>query len=418
MDSRIKMMPEKQNTHFQRKTHPLHLSIDVPLLIIVLSLLAIGLLFVYSSSWEFALQQEKEPSYFLKKQISSIAVGIGGGIVAFYFDYHRMQKLVKYMVLGTLILLFLVSIVLGEARLGATRSLWQGSYQPSELAKLVIIIYLAFWVDSKKNNINTISFGLIPLMAIIGLFCGLILLQPDLSTAATIFILGVIMFFLGGADLHQIIRVSSVALIAGLSIVLFHPTGRTRISEYLSGLRNPIEGSYHMIRSIEGIVKGGLFGAGIGMSTVKFTKLPFAPTDSIFAVISEEVGLVGSSILILLFVLLFWRGLRIANHAPDFLGKLLASGISIWIFLEAMINIGVMVNIIPFAGNALPLISYGGSSIATVLTSIGMLMGIARITKQQDDKQEGRVTHAVVDLRRDDGWRDLSRTRRSADTKR
>ena len=412
------MMPEKQNTHFQRKTHPLHLSIDVPLLIIVLSLLAIGLLFVYSSSWEFALQQEKEPSYFLKKQISSIAVGIGGGIVAFYFDYHRMQKLVKYMVFGTLILLFLVSIVLGEARLGATRSLWQGSYQPSELAKLVIIIYLAFWVDSKKNNINTISFGLIPLMAIIGLFCGLILLQPDLSTAATIFILGVIMFFLGGADLHQIIRVSSVALIAGLSIVLFHPTGRTRISEYLSGLRNPIEGSYHMIRSIEGIVKGGLFGAGIGMSTVKFTKLPFAPTDSIFAVISEEVGLIGSSILILLFVLLFWRGLRIANHAPDFLGKLLASGISIWIFLEAMINIGVMVNIIPFAGNALPLISYGGSSIATVLTSIGILMGIARLTRLQDDKQEGRISHAVVDLRGNDGWRDIPRSRRSADTKR
>jgi cell division protein FtsW len=282
------------------------------------------------------------------------------------------------------------------------------------MAKLIIIIYLTYWLSSKQEYLNSISFGLLPLMIILGIFCGLILLQPDLSAAITIYLLGGLMFFLGGADINQIVKVLGVALAAGLIVVFILPTGRERVSEFLMGLQDPAQGSYHIIRSIEGIVKGGLFGVGIGKSTVKFTGLPFAPTDSIFAVIVEEKGLVGATVVILLYVLLLWRGITIANRAVDLEGKLLASGIAIWIFLEALINISVMVNLIPFAGNALPLISSGGSSLVTVLTGIGLIMGVSRFTNKQKEDLEGRPLNAVVDLRRDDGWRGVSRSRRPA----
>jgi len=197
-------------------------------------------------------------------------------------------------------------------------------------------------------------------------------------------------------------------------VMFLHPTGQERISEFLMGIRDPVQGSYHVVRSIEAIIKGGIFGVGIGKSSVKFTGLPVAPTDSIFAVIAEEKGLLGVTVIIILYSIILWRGLSIANRAPDHLGKILVSGITIWIFLEAMINICVMVNLLPFAGNALPLISYGGSSLVTILAGIGMIMGVARITIRQKEEQEGRPLNAVVDLRRDDGWRNLPRPRRSA----
>jgi len=396
----------------KKKAHALYLGVDVPLLLCTATLLAVGLLFVYSASWEFALQMDQQPAYFLQRQMLFALVGISFALIAFFLDYHRIRKFVIPMVIIIIVLLLISG--LGESRFGAHRSLIQGSIQPSEMAKLIIIIYLTYWLSSKQEYLNSISFGLLPLMIILGIFCGLILLQPDLSAAITIYLLGGLMFFLGGADINQIVKVLGVALAAGLIVVFILPTGRERVSEFLMGLQDPAQGSYHIIRSIEGIVKGGLFGVGIGKSTVKFTGLPFAPTDSIFAVIVEEKGLVGATVVILLYVLLLWRGITIANRAVDLEGKLLASGIAIWIFLEALINISVMVNLIPFAGNALPLISSGGSSLVTVLTGIGLIMGVSRFTNKQKEDLEGRPLNAVVDLRRDDGWRGVSRSRRPA----
>jgi cell division protein FtsW len=406
------------NTHSAKtaikKPRPLYLGIDVPLFICIITLLAIGLIFVYSASWEFAVQQDKEPSYFLKRQILFALIGGAGAVFAFFLDYRRLRKLIIPLVIFTLLALFLVGFVLGESRLGARRSLLQGSIQPSELAKLVIIVYLAFWLNDKKNYLNSNDWGVLFLMVVIGAFCSLILIQPDLSATVTVFLIGALMFFLGGAELKQLPKLLAIALVCGSAALIFSSTGQQRLVDYIGGLRDPAQGSYHIIRAIEGIVKGGFFGVGIGKSTVKFTGLPFAPTDSIFAVIVEELGFLGATILILLYIGILWRGITIAKKAPDPVGKLLASGITIWIFLEAMINICVMVNLLPFAGNALPLISYGGSNLATVLTGFGMVMGVSRVTNQQKNELEGRAINAVVDLRRNDGWRGLSGTRRPA----
>ena len=398
----------------RKKPHSLHLGVDVPLLVCVVTLLTIGLIFVYSASWEFAVQQDQEPSYFLKRQLLFAVVGGAGAIIAFFLDYHRLRKLVIPLVVLTLLALFLVGFIFGEARLGARRSLLQGSIQPSELAKLVIIIYLAFWLIEKKEYLNSNNWGILFLMMVIGAFCSLILIQPDLSATITVFIMGSVMFFLGGADLKQLPKLFLVALACGLFVLVFSSTGQQRLVEFISGLKDPAQGSYHIIRAIEGIVKGGIFGVGIGKSTVKFTGLPFAPTDSIFAVIVEEEGILGATVVVLLYFVILWRGIFIAKQAPDEVGKLLASGITIWILLEATINICVMLNMLPFAGNALPLISYGGSSLATILTGFGLIMGVSRVTMIQKDELEGRPLVAAVDLRRDDGWRSVSSSRRPA----
>jgi cell division protein FtsW len=181
-------------------------------------------------------------------------------------------------------------------------------------------------------------------------------------------------------------------------------------------LQNPNNASDHLIFSFQAIITGGLFGTGIGMSSLKFIGLPVAHTDSIFAVIAEETGLVGMFSLLLAYLVILWRGLSIARRAPDKLGRMLAAGITIWIVLEAFINIGVMVNLFPNAGNALPLISYGGSSLLTTMAGVGILLNIGRSADQKD--VEGEQTFgAVVDLRWRNGRRRVSRSVGSAGTR-
>jgi cell division protein FtsW len=243
-------------------------------------------------------------------------------------------------------------------------------------------------------------------------FPPLILIQPDLSAAITIIVIGGIMFYLGGGEIRQIIPALIVSILAGSVLLLFYSTGKERIATYIAGLEDPSTASYHLIRSFEAIVRGGLFGVGIGRANTKFTGLPVAPTDSIFAVIAEETGIVGASMVILLFVIFLWRGLTIAKNAPDMLGRMLAAGITIWIFLEAFINMSVLVNLLPFAGNALPFFSYGGSNLFMVLIGVGIVLNVGRVTAIQNNEEEGKPLNAVVNLRRDDGWRSVSRHRR------
>jgi cell division protein FtsW len=237
----------------------------------------------------------------------------------------------------------------------------------------------------------------------------LILLEPDISAAATIIVLGGLMFFFAGGELKQIILVLAISILIGWLVVTIFPTGKARLSDYLVGMRDPAQASYQVKRSIQAIVNGGAFGVGIGQSSTKFTGLPVAPTDSIFAVITEEMGFFGALFTVVLYCIFLWRGLKIARNAPDLLGKLLASGVSIWVFFEAFINMAALVNLLPFAGNALPLISAGGSSLMTALAGIGLLFNVNRATAKAAKNVERSTSGAVVDLRRRDRRRRLSR---------
>ena len=310
---------------------PLRLSIDVPLLLVVITLLVFGLLMVYSASWDFSLMMGQQPTYIFFRQVRWAVIGAAVAIALAWIDYRRLRRLLIPMMGGTIALLIVVLWV-NEMRYGATRSIFGGSIQPSELAKLATIIYLSFWLASKQDQLNNVSFGLVPMGAILGFTGGLVLLQPDLSATATIFFMGAILFFLAGGEWRQILFVFVAALIAGYIVIQISATGQARLGSYLDGLRDPIQASYHVRRSLEAVVKGGWFGVGIGRAETKFTGLPVAPTDSIYAVIAEETGLIGAAFVVLLYVILLWRGLTIAHRAPDKLGSLLAGGLTIWIF--------------------------------------------------------------------------------------
>lgn len=403
----------EKNTRQAKAVKSLRLGLDVPLLLTVISLMAFGLLMVYSASWGPSLEIGDDPAYFFTNQLRWAVLGSLGMVAVSLIDYHRFQRLVVPMMLITLGMLIAV-LITGETRLNAQRALFGGSVQPSELAKLAIIIYLAFWLYSKRDMINNIWFGLLPMGAIIGVTSGFILAQPDLSAVLTIVIMGGLMFFLAGVDWKQVLIIVVIAAAATWLLVTIMPTGKARLEPYLAGLRNPIDASYHVQRSLESIVRGGVFGVGIGRGATKFTGLPVAHTDSIFAVIAEETGLLGAAGVIGLYLIVLWRGLTIANRAPDLLGKLLAAGCTLWILLEATINMAVMVNLLPFAGNALPFISAGGSSLTMCLAAVGLIMNVARVTNRASTQQQGRSFSAVVDMRRRNGRRSVSSPRRSA----
>lgn len=398
----------------QARLRSARIGVDWLLVGTVFGLILFGLIMVYSAGPKFAMAQGLSSDYFLQRQFMWVGVGVVAMFAISRFDYHWLRRLTVLIMLGTLGLLAAVAVI-GDTTLGANRSLFTGSIRPSELAKLVTIIYVSVWLYAKREVLNDIFLGLVPLMFILGITGGLIFIQPDISAAITIIMLGGILFFLAGGEWRQIGLVIVVSLMIGWLVVNVHPTGIKRVADYLAGLRDPLNASYHVQHSLIAVINGGVFGVGIGHGTTKFTGLPVAPTDSIFAVIVEELGLLGAGAVILAYLVILWRGLLIAMKASDQLGMLLASGVTIWIVIEAMINMAVMVNLLPHAGNGLPLVSYGGTSLVVTMAGLGILMNVAR-NSEKKRANGGLPFGTVVDLRwRNRGGR-VSRSGRPADT--
>jgi cell division protein FtsW len=389
------------------------LGIDVPLLLVVITLLIFGLVMVYSASTDYSLVVlEKSPNYMFNRQLMWMVIGILLASFLVFINYHRWEFW-SVPLMGLTIAGLVAVLVINEVINNATRTIFGGSVQPSELAKLMTVIYLSVWLYAKRDQLTDIHIGLIPLGMILGVLGGLIVVQPDLSAATTIFILGGILFFLAGSDLRQIFILLILGLVVGWLVFRVHPTGRERVDAYLAGLNDLTLAPAHLSRALEALVKGGWFGVGIGRADTKLTGLPVPPTDSIFAVVGEETGIVGASSLVLLYVMILWRGLVISQRAPDGLGKLMAAGLSLWIAVEAFINMAVLVGLVPFAGNALPFISAGGSNLVVSLAAVGILLNISRMSAQSKEVEE-RAYDAVVDLRWRDGRRRVSRARRTS----
>ncbi len=385
---------------------------DMPLLVCVVALIVFGLIMLYSASWDFSFREYDNEMRMFSRQVTWLGLGLAAAIFLAFFDYHYWRKLALPAMLVTISLL--AAVLSMTALLGSRRWFLNGSGQPSEFAKLVLIIYLSVWLYSKKQFLQDVSLGLFPLGIILGIVGGLIGLQPDFSAAATVLLLGGLLFFLAGGDLKQIGKLLLIALVVALLVFAFSLTGRERVDDFLAGIKNPLQASYHVQRSFEAIVNGGWFGIGLGKSRSKFINLPVAATDSVFAVVVEELGLFGSIGLLFLYGFLVWRGLVIARRAPDMLGTLLASGLVMWIAAEALINIAVMVGLMPFAGNALPFISSGGSNLVSTLAALGILFNISRQTGEGTiTDEEWRSYSAVANLRWWDGRRGVSRARRS-----
>lgn len=401
----------------KRSIGGIQLGIDMPLLVATIFLVLFGLVMVFSASWEISyFEYDGSHTRMFERQFMFMILGVVGAIIVSLIDYHRYRQW-AIVGMGITVLALLGVLIVREVRFNATRTLYEGSVMPSEAAKLMIIIYLCVWLYAKRHQINEISFGIIPLGLIIGVLGGLIMMQPDVSAVATLVIIGGILFFLAGGDLKQIFILLMVTILFGWGIVQLQPTARARMADYYEGLRSPTEASFHVRRSIESFVRGGVFGAGIDNAETKLISLPVPPTDSIFAVVAEETGLVGTTVLIALYMVVTWRGMKIAKNAPDMLGQLLASGLTFWLVMEALINMSMMVGLFPFAGNALPFISLGGSNLIVSLAAIGILMNISRLSKQTEGQKE-RIEHAPDGFSRSDRRRDKSRPSRFTSSRR
>jgi cell division protein FtsW len=405
----------------QSKTRqqPLRLGVDVPFVLVTITLVVLGLIMVYSASYgiSFYVSEDQSPNFMFIRQLIWLGVGLVLMGVAVYLNYQKWQKLA---VLGMFVtVIALVGVLLfGDPGGEPSRNFFGGSYQPSELAKLMIVIYLSVWMYAKRNDLSDIHFGLIPLAAILGLVGGLIFSQPDISAAATVFILGGIMFFIAGGDWWQILLLVLVALLFGYFVIQINPTGSERMTSFIQGLRDPLASSDHVQRALSAFANGGWFGVGLGQGTIKLTILPVPHTDSIFAVVGEEFGVLGCAVVVVLFGIFLWRGLVIAHRAPDGLGTMLAGGITIWIALEAYLNMLAVTGLMPFAGNVLPFFSIGGSSLVFSLVGVGILLNISRLSEKVKLEQERRTFDALIDLRGRNGRRRVSRAGRSRSAKR
>jgi len=403
---------ERRSTAGEAKVktkRPPRLGFDVPLLLVVISLILFGMLMVYSASADYSFQVYGSPAYIFMRQLRWMGLGSLVLIVLSFMDYHYWKKFALILMGGTIFALVAV-LIIQDTRLGSVRSLFRGSVQPSELAKFGIVIYLSVWLHNRRDMLRNIYWALIPLSVIMGIVGGLIAMQPDLSAVITIGLLGTLMFFLAGGSLKHFLYMMAIGVLVGVLVMqsgLF-PTGPDRMNSFLAGLKDPLQYSEHVRRSLEAFMKGGWLGVGIGKSQTKLNGLPFPHTDSVFAVVGEETGVLGAGLLVVLFLVFMWRGWHISRRAQDGLGMLLAGGLSFWITLEALINMLVMVGLLPFAGNALPFISSGGSNLLVVMSSVGIILNISRMS-EKSIKQEEKGNHAVVNLRRGDGRRRVSR---------
>jgi cell division protein FtsW len=379
---------------------------DPWMLVILVSMVAFGLVMVYSASWDVSWRiSNHDPLALFRRQLTNLGLGVAAMIVAMRFPMDWLRKLALPIILGAILTLIAV-LVIGGGGEGPARALWRDRIQPSESAKLALILYLAVWMESKGDRLPSWSYGFWPLIMIIGIVGGLILAQPDLSAAITIGIVALAMFIFAGAKFSQSLLITAGSAVVGILLVTVTPTGRARFESFRAGWLDVGEAHRHVIESLNAFYTGGLFGQGLGASHGKFGLLPAPHTDSIFAVIGEELGLMGALLVITLFCLFIWRGFRIALDSPTRIGLLIASGITFWIGAEALINMSVLLNILPFAGNALPLFSYGGSSLVTTLAGVGFLLGVSR-QREPHATTGGQV--APIDIGRGDRRRRISR---------
>jgi cell division protein FtsW len=386
---------------------------DPLVILITASMLIFGLVMVYSASWDVSWRLYGDPNSIFQKQVANAAIGLGALIVASLFPLDWLRRLALPLISATILILFAVLVVNlgGEYR----RAFLGASVQPSEMAKLALVIYLAVWMESKGDRLSDMGYGFWPLVFIVGLVGGLIVAQPDLSAGLTVGLVSLTMFYLAGAHILQTAGMITGGSVVGYLLIRIHRTGAARWEQFKDGLVNIEEAHYHVQQSLQSFYSGGIFGRGLGASRGKFGFLPAPHTDSVYAVIGEELGLIGALLILGLFALFMWRGFKVSVSTKDRLAMLLASGVTFWIGAEALINMSVLLGLLPFAGNALPFFSYGGSNLVTTLTGVGFLLNVSRMARIEREKR-GYVASFSVGRR--DRRRRISRLGRSERTRR
>jgi len=354
---------------------------DTLIIVSTLLLLGIGVVIVYSASAVLTESRFDDSFYYAKRQIMWAILGIISMFVMMNYDYHKLRRLAKPIVIVCFV--FLVAVVIpgiGVVRGGSRAWLGIGSFgiQPSEFAKIGMIIFFAHYLSKTQDRIHEFKRGLLPPLALVVSAVGLIMLEPDLGQSTVLMGTAIIMIFAAGAQVKHLLGLASLAIPAFVALVVIAPYRLKRIFAFLDPWAYELDAGYQIIQSLYAIGPGGLLGLGLGRSRQKFLYLPEPQTDFVFSILAEELGFLGGALVLFLFLMLVWRGIRTAITAPDTFGSLLAVGITGMIAVQVIINIGVVTGSMPVTGITLPLISYGGSSLTLMLTAIGILLNISR----------------------------------------
>lgn len=363
-------------------------STDFVFFLTVLMLLCIGLVMVFSASSYFAGDPEgpfKDPFHFFKRQLVGAVLGIVAMCFMMNYDYWKLKRWVGLMLTGSFLALFAV-LIFGQEYLGARRWLDLGftSFQPSELVKLCVITYVAYGLSKKKELVKRFIPGLMPFLLVAGGASLLILAQPDLGTAATLLGTVFVLMFAAGARGGHLTALGTMGVAGVVAAIFLEPYRMKRFMAFMDPNADPKGAGWNIINALMSLASGGLLGEGLGQGRhSKYLFLPERHTDFIFAAIGEELGFIGGCLIILLFVLLAWRGYRIAITCPDTFGSLLAAGLVTGIVLQAFVNIGVVTGTLPVTGITLPFVSFGSTSLIFSLMGVGIVLNISRYTSSR-----------------------------------
>lgn len=362
---------------------------DFTLMISVLLLVFIGIIMVFSSSWPEGLYKMKDGYHFLKKQLIAALLGLGVMVFLMNYNYRKFYKYSRLIFILAALSGLLILTPLGKEVNGARRWVDLGlfSFMPSDLIKIGSVIFFSAFLVKMQDKIKDFKTGFIPCMLLIGGACSLIIFQKDLGTTGTIAITLVIMFFVAGAKKSHLSLVGVIGAL-GLAVAVFQPFADAseryrlrRVATFIDPFADKAGAGFQVVQSLYALGSGGLFGLGLGKSRQKYFYLPEAHNDFIFAIIGEELGFVGCVTVILLYTLLIWRGIKIALHARDFFGSMLAVGITSMIAIQSLIHMAVVTSSMPTTGIPLPFISFGGTSLLMYMAMAGILLNISRYTE-------------------------------------
>lgn len=360
-------------------------SMDLPFLVIVLILLMLGLVMVFSASHASAFYKYGDSYVYLRSQ----AMWIGLGLIVMYFTAKMATpKLMKTMAMPALaIALVLLALVpfIGRAVQGAKRWIYIGpiSIQPSEIAKVAVVLAFAYLITKAGDRIKTFKYGILPFVCILGVIGFLLFKQPHISATVLVFAIGASMMIVGGVNMKWFAGAAVAAIPAFVFIITQTGHGMSRIKLWFDPYVDPLGKGYQTIQSLYAVGSGGLFGLGLGKSRQKYLYIPEPQNDFIFAIACEELGFIGAMIIVLLFVALVWRGFLIAFRAPDRFSALVVVGIIIKVGLQAMLNIAVVTNTVPNTGISLPFFSSGGSAMVVQLFEMGLVLAVSRYSRTE-----------------------------------
>ena len=355
--------------------------LDTVLFTVVAALVGIGLVMVFSASSATAYAEHGDIAYYLKRQLVWLAVGLVAGYACYRLQYQRLRAIAPYLLVAAIIGLLLVFVphvgvgVNGGRRWIGTASI---SLEPSEFAKLALVIYLAAVLSARGERITSLARGLFPLCVPVVIMAVLVLKEPDMGTASLLVFTAFTLFFAAGARLIHLAAVLIVTVPFAALTVLASPYRRARIFAFVDPWKDPLNTGFHIVQSLLALGSGGLFGVGLGASRAKFFYLPEQYTDFIFSVLGEELGLIGTLAVVALFVTLAYRSVRIALAAPDRFGFFLAIGCTAMITIQAFVNIGVVSSSWPVTGVPLPFISFGGSSLVVNIIAVALIANVGR----------------------------------------